>query len=154
MKIFSKKESFAVFTILLVIFILSFFNYRIALRRGRDNERENDLGDIAKVLEKYREENSIYPPSLNDPELAKIGRIPEDPGTVSGYSYFYRTDGKYYQLYTSLEGKDDEDLYNPVIENLKLMCGKFICNYGRAPGNVPLDKSIEEYENEIKNEKN
>lgn len=153
-KIFSKKESIVVFLILFVIFVLSYFNYQTALRRGRDNARENDLSDIARVLEKYHDENSIYPASLADPELRKFGHVPQDPGSTSGFSYLYITNGRFYQVYTSLEGKEDEDLFNPQIEKLNLKCGNFVCNYGKAPGNVPLDKTLEEYENEIKqNEK-
>jgi len=144
MKIFSKAETIAVFLILLVIFTISFFNFKTALRRGRDNERENDLGDLAKLLDTYKEKNSIYPPSLT-----ALPNPPKDPGTPNGYSYLYLTDGKHFQLYASLEGKTDESQYNPVIAKLSLKCGNYICSYGKSDSTTPLDKSLEVYENEL-----
>lgn len=144
MKIFSKQESIALIIILSAVAIISLFNFRIALRRGRDNERENDLSDIAKVLDTYKSKNSIYPPSL-----AEVPGLPKDPSTPAGYSYLYITDGKFFQLYASLEGQKDESQYNAVIASLNLKCGNYICNFGKASGNTPLDKTIEEYENEL-----
>src|SRR5258708_7887717 len=144
MKIFTKQETIAISLILLVIAIISFFNFKVALQRGRDNERKNDLSDIAKVLDDYKSKNSIYPESLS-----VIKNLPKDPGTPQGFSYLYLTDGKFFQLYASLEGKTDEAEYNPKINALNLKCGNFICNFGKASGSVPLDKSIEVYENEL-----
>ncbi len=144
MKIFTKEERIAVFIILAVIATISFFNFRVALRRGRDNERKNDLSDIAKVLDDYKSKNSIYPESLS-----VIKNLPKDPGTPSGYSYLYITDGKFFQLYASLEGKTDEAEFNPKIAALNLKCGNYICNFGKASGSTPLDKTLEVYENEI-----
>jgi len=145
MKFFTKQETIAVFIILLVISIISFFNFKTSLRRGRDNERENDLGDIGKLLDDYKEKNSIYPTSLND-----LKNSPKDPSTPQGYSYLYLTDGKFYQLYASLEGGTDENQYMPNVAALGLKCGQFICNFGRASSNTPLDKTLQEYENELK----
>jgi type II secretory pathway pseudopilin PulG len=144
MKVFTKQETIAVFLILAVIFTISAFNFKTALRRGRDNERENDLGDISKMLDSYKDKNSEYPARLSD-----IATLPKDPGTPQGYSYLYITDGKYYQLYASLEGGTDESVYKPEIEKLGLKCGNFVCNFGVASGSTPLDKSLEVYENEL-----
>lgn len=144
LKLFTKSESIAVFVILAVVFTISAFNFRIALRRGRDNERENDLGDISKMLDSYKDKNSEYPSSLG-----AIPNLPKDPGTPNGYSYLYITDGKYYQLYASLEGGSDESVFNPEIQKIGLKCGNYICNFGVASGSTPLDKSLEVYENEL-----
>ena len=143
MKIFTKKESLAVFIILSVIFGISFFNFQVALRRGRDNARENDLSDIARALVAYKEENSIYPPSLS-----LIPRLPQDPSTPTGRSYLYLTSGKNFQLFASFESETDEALYSPTVKALNFKCGSFICNFGISSG-VPLDKSLEVYENEL-----
>ncbi|HWA51755.1 MAG TPA: hypothetical protein VG895_01715 [Patescibacteria group bacterium] len=143
MKFFNKTESIVVIIILSVIFVLSYFNFGVANARGRDNERENDLSDISKMLESYKDTNSIYPPSLSG-----LPNAPKDPGTPLGYSYSYFTDGKFYQLYASLE-RTDEAEYNQTIHNLSLKCGNFICNYGISASNVPLDKTLQEYENEL-----
>ncbi len=144
-KFFTKQEFVAVCIILTVIAVISFFNFQIALRRGRDNERINDLSDIAKMLNDYKETSTGYPP-----DLSYLKRAPKDPGTKNGYSYLYFTNGKFFQLYASLEGKTDESQYNEAVQKLNFMCGNFVCNFGRSSGNIPLDKSIEEYENELK----
>ncbi len=144
MKLFSKQEMFVVLLILFFIGFISFFNFRVSLRRGRDNERKNDISDIGKMLDDYKSHNSIYPS-----DLSSLAKAPKDPGTPSGHSYLYLTDGKYYQLYASLEGGADEMEYSSNIFVRNLKCGKFICNFGKASGNAPLDKTLEEYENEL-----
>ena len=153
-KLFSKQESTAICIILAVLIVISLFNFRIALRRQRDNERVNDLGDIAKALDQYKEKFALYPTNLDD-LTAVMKVVPKDPGTPKGYSYLYFTDGRYFQIYASLEGGADESQYSPVIEKRNLKCGNFVCSYGKASGSVPLDKTIQEYENELeaKNEK-
>lgn len=148
MKLFSRQETFAVLIILFFIGVISFFNFKAALLRGRDNERENDLGDIAKLLDSYHTRFSMFPVSLSD--LSAItANIPRDPGTPYGYSYIYLTDGRYFQIYASLEGGRNESQYMNSVAKLGLKCGRFICNFGKASGNTPLDKSIQVYENEI-----
>lgn len=143
MKIFSKQETLAVLIILFIIGVISYFNYQVALRRGRDNERKNDVSDIAKMLDDYKDKYKIYPDSLS-----ALPKTPKDPYTPKGYSYLYLTDGKYFQLYASLEGKDESE-FNLIIESLNLKCGNFVCNFGKASGSVPLDKSLQLYENEL-----
>ncbi len=144
MKFFTKQETKVVIIILLVISIFSFFNFRLALRRARDNERKNDLGDITKLLDDYKNKNSLYPASLS-----LLKNAPKDPGTPSGYSYQYYTDGKFFQIYASLEGPDEPEL-DPKVIGRNIKCGNFICNFGKTSGtDVPLDKSLEEYENEL-----
>lgn len=144
MQIFTKTEKKIVLGILLVVAVFSIFNFNIALRRGRDNARQNDLGDIAKVLDTFKSKNSLYPASLS--EIAS----PKDPLTSKGYSYLYISSGKHYQIFASLEGTADEDQYNPIVADRNLKCGDYVCNFGRASGNAPLDISLEEYENKLK----
>ncbi len=86
---------------------------------------------------------------LLDPNFpAYLNVLPADPQTSMGLTYIYFSNGKRYQIYASLEGKD-EDEYDPKIIARRIACGKSICNFGRAFGKTPLDKSIEEYENEL-----
>lgn len=151
-KLFSKQESTAIAIILTVLVIISLFNFRIALRRQRDNERVNDLGDIAKALDQYKEKFTLYPTNLD--ELTAVMKVvPKDPATPKGYSYLYFTDGKFFQIYASLEGGSDESQYDPKIYARNLKCGNFVCSYGTASGAVPLDKTIQEYENELEAKK-
>ncbi len=81
-----------------------------------------------------------YPPYL--------AILPVDPQNSQGVHYTYFSDGKTFQIYTSLEGRDEPE-YTPKILARGVSCGIRICNYGRALGKTPLDISIEQYENEI-----
>lgn len=172
MQIFSHSEKRIVIVTLLVIAVFSFFNFNIALRRGRDNERQNDLGDITRELDSFKESFGSYPLPGNNGAIKGCGSgkllsdfsdcvwgkdkiangsrtLPADPLTSKGYSYIYFSDGKFFQLFSSLEGMTDEDQYNPKIVARNLNCGKFICNFGKASSNTPLDITLEEYENKL-----
>jgi hypothetical protein len=47
-----------------------------------------------------------------------------------------------------LEDKNDSE-YNFAIDRRGLRCGNFICNFGKSDGQTPLDKTLQEYENEL-----
>ena len=57
--------------------------------------------------------------------------MPRDPLYNKGNSYKYISDGKSYEIYISLEGKDEAE-YTPQIAAKYLQCGTKICNYGRV----------------------
>ncbi|MBI3396848.1 hypothetical protein HY045_00060 [Candidatus Woesebacteria bacterium] len=80
--------------------------------------------------------------------LPYISTIPTDPNSSNGLNYFYISDGKYFQLYAVLEDKS-QDEYNSKIILRGLKCGTKKCNFGQSDGKTPLDKSLQEYENEI-----
>lgn len=87
---------------------------------------------------------------LADPAYpAYIQRLPLDPRHNQGVSYYYFSNGARFQIYAALEGKD-EDEYDPAIIKRNIQCGSQICNFGRSFSQTPLDKSIEEYENEVR----
>ncbi len=171
MRIFSKQESLAVVVILSVLFLVSYFNFAKALIRSRDLQRKNDIGEITKGLEEFRTDFASYPQSskegrintcnggcawgidplrdINDlsyPPYMKV--IPLDPRTGDGFSYLYFSNGRRFQIYATLEDTSDPE-YDPKIVALNLKCGTKICNFGRSSPETPLDKSIEEYENEL-----
>ena len=52
-----------------------------------------------------------------------------------------------------LEGKGNEIGFDEAIIGRNLPCGEEICNFGRAFSVTPLDKSIQEYENELLQDK-
>jgi len=91
-----------------------------------------DLGDVAQI------------PYLEN--------IPQDPRTKVGISYFYISNGRRYQIYAYLEGEVNEIGYDASIVRRNLPCGNYVCNFGRADSITPLDKSLEEYENELMEE--
>jgi len=188
MKFFTKNELKIIGSILLFISIISFFNFRISIRRARDNQRKNDLGTLQSALEKYASATGMFPLSSPDGKIiACVGPdtyfdeelltwvnvkacdwgkddledfasdedktifmspIPIDPKNLDGVSFIYLSNGKRYQLLAHLEGEDEAE-YNYDIKKRDIMCGNEVCNYGRAFSNTPLDKSIEEYENEL-----
>lgn len=76
-----------------------------------------------------------------------IGTIPLDPRTGQGRLYLYISNGKRFQVYASQEGKNE--YYDLSVVGRKLACGKHICSIGKASGNTPVGKSIEEFELEI-----
>jgi hypothetical protein len=51
-----------------------------------------------------------------------------------------------------LESKEEAE-YNEAINKRNLSCGNSICNFGLASGDTPLTKTIEEYEYELKVER-
>ena len=81
-----------------------------------------------------------YPPYVKN--------LPKDPKSKEGRTYVYLSDGKHFQVYAALEG-EREDEYDSKIVSRNLDCGGVICNFGRSDGKTPLDKSIEEYNNEV-----
>ena len=84
--------------------------------------------------------DTSYPPYIT--------ALPFDPKHNEGVSYLYLSNGKRFQIFAHLEGTDEAE-YDPKIAARNLLCGNKVCNFGRAPGATPLNKSIEEYENEL-----
>lgn len=78
-----------------------------------------------------------------------IKTIPVDPKSGENISYFYISNSRLFQIYAYLEGEEDEIGYNKGIVSRNIACGVKICNFGHAYANIPLDKSLEEYENEL-----
>jgi hypothetical protein len=176
MQKFSRPELLAIVIVLALISIASFFNFRISLRRARDAQRMSDIGQIVTYLDNFHSNTGSFPASVDgkmvaclgpgttiDPKTGMyinlapctwggnslLGKLPIDPSSNQGAAYLYLSDGRTYQLFASLEGKD-EDEYKSTVLARDLSCGNRICNAGKAFSQTPLDKSIEEYENEIR----
>lgn len=84
---------------------------------------------------------------------AYLEKLPADPKAELGFSYTYLSNGNRFQVLASLEGEDEEE-YQEAIVKRQIACGVKICNVGKASGSTPLEKSIEEYENELLEKKN
>lgn len=76
-----------------------------------------------------------------------LSSLPSDPQNQAGVGYLYLSNGRRFQVFAHLEG-EDEDEFEPRIVARGLSCGSQVCNFGLSSG-VPLDKSIETYENEL-----
>lgn len=81
-----------------------------------------------------------------------VTTLPDDPNYQKGIDYIYFSDGQLFQIYAALEGKDEAE-YDTKIVARGIICGAQICNFGLSYANTPLDKSLEEYQNELKSRK-
>jgi hypothetical protein len=129
-------------------------------KEGVDNytEHKNSLLSKDKEIDLFE----IYAPcewgkdSLSDvfdPEYPPyVKTLPMDPQGSMGAYYTYISNKNRFQLYAGLEGKDEDDAQSVIAER-NISCGIRICDFGRASGATPLEKSIEEYENELLKEK-
>ena len=79
-----------------------------------------------------------------------IEKLPIDPKSNQGLTYIYLSNTVRYQLFAYLEGGSEEEGYRQGIAERNISCGTVFCNFGKAYGNTPLEKSIEEYENELR----
>ena len=170
---FNKKDTKIISLILLLIISLTLFNFQTSLRKARDNQRKNDLRSIFDALNIYQDEEGSFPASSSDGRImacdGKLGEsnimiyepcewyqstltnlqmLPGDPRQGQGRSYYYISNQKHYQIYAALESNREAE-YDQSIVSRNLPCGKHICNFGRGDGKTPLDKSLEEYENEL-----
>ena len=170
---FSREETRALLIIFAFLILVSIPNFVISFRKSRDAQRKADVRTITDSLNNFAQEFGGIPLAIDGkiaachPEIIDDGkttiyqpcewgvdsigdlkRIPVDPHNSQGTKYLYLSNGKRIQLYASLEGKDEAE-YDPKILARNLKCGIKICNFGLSSGNTPLDKSIEEYENEL-----
>lgn len=76
---------------------------------------------------------------------AYVKNLPADPQESSGLHYQYISDGRFFQIYASLESKR-QDEYSSKVEARNIDCGERTCNLGRSSPKTPVDISIEEYE--------
>lgn len=173
---FTKKDSKVIIGIFLSLVVLISFNLKISKRRGRDNIRKTDITSVQGALEKYLEKYRIFPESSNGKIVAchtqdtyfddkeqrymnlrecewgedgfeNLIRLPLDPTYSKGRGYLYLSNTKHFQIFTSLEGKDESE-YTESIALRNLKCGNEVCNFGKSYGESPLDISLEEYEEE------
>ena len=135
MKCFKGREGFTLIEIMLVMALLSILimflagNFSTTLKRGRDQQRKNDLNSVQKALELYYEGNNTYPKfnifsanalkklcvtaNCNSAETVYMYKVPVDPYSAYGYKYVPEptpvTGGpsSYYYLYSYIENELD-----------------------------------------------
>ncbi len=161
MKKFTKTETKNLIIIFLILFVITEYNLLISLRRGRDDVRKNDISAIENSLDTYLQKYKSYPLSTADGKIIgcfesspqideKSGSptnavvcdwgkskfegenfMPQDPSFEKGASYYYVSDGREFDIFISLEGKDEAE-YTQVIADKRLQCGTRICNYSKG----------------------
>jgi len=61
---------------------------------------------------------------------AYIDKLPADPLQDKGYKYVYKSNGKGYEILGHLELREHKE-FDKLILNMKILCGKPYCNFGR-----------------------
>jgi len=169
---FSKTEFRFVFVVLSVLVVAIALNLQVSYKKGRDLQRKNDISSIQTALTTFQSAYKTFPMSdsegrivgcIEDPEQTPVvfsscewgvdqfsilEAMPTDPLSTEGWGYYYQSNGKTFQIFVTLERNSDPE-YKPEVFVRNLPCGGQTCNFGRAYGNTPLDKSLEEYENEV-----
>lgn len=161
----TKNEVIFTVSTLFFIFIFAVFNMLKAQVLARDIQRKNDLKHIATALGDYLKDGYLYPVSENGKIYSCLGEnrvracewgkdaiesstsayikpLPEDPlAPGKKHSYFYVSNTRDFHLYSHLEGDDVE--VNKRLEERKIMCGIFVCNFGVTSSNdFPVEKEL------------
>lgn len=165
---FTKSETIGVGLILLLIIVLSVYNFRFSQMKARDAQRKADIGSIANALRTFFDDFDFYPKEkekrilycgskealspciwgvdklvdLADPTYPPyLDVIPADPKSKDSYFYVYFSNTREYQILAYLEDESDIEI-NSTIQARGIACGKVICNYGIASGRTPLDRDL------------
>lgn len=162
---FTRPETIIVGIILCVIGLATILNLQKSRMLARDVQRKNDIKQIASAIGEYSERIGVYPTEKDlkiatcggsldlpcrwgeDPVAASgsalINPLPRDPFWPKDYFYIYKSDVDRFQLYAHLENRKDDE-FNAKIEQLGLMCGPEVCNFGvaseRTSITLPLDE--------------
>lgn len=144
---FTRDELKGLGVIFLILIAISIPNFTISIKRARDVTRKDDIRDLAQAARDYQGKYFFFPESI-EPLAEFLPAIPKDPQNSKGVEYVYISNGRRFQTFASLEDKN-QDEYDETVEKRNIKCGVQVCNFGRSSGKTPLDKSLEEYENEI-----
>jgi len=171
MKHTTNRQSFTLIELLLAMALLSILivlltgNFSTTLKRGRDQQRKNDLNQVQKVLELYYEDNQKYPiftPANGGNEIfgkklctSKVTafnsscpvtdttymiKTPQDPSSSYVYKYVPDATGSSYYLYSYIE--NDLDQGSGVSKtgfNTDVYCdsaGTLLCRYYVSSSNA------------------
>ena len=157
----TKIEIRFIVAILVMVGLLSVYNFQSAYLRTRDVQRKNDLKYVAVALDNYFYDFGQYPESLDGMIVAcgsgealvpcvwgkdafrdvsdlsyppYIENFPRDPQEEkTGAKYVYLSDTRNFQLLSSLENRRDDE-YNEEVASQKIACGDRICSYKVVSG--------------------
>ncbi len=168
---FTLSELLGVLAILAAIGGLVLFNFQSAQVKARDEQRKANARAIVHALEQYHKDVGNFPLSSNDGKLmacrkegeevipcrwgvdklvnpssasaaAYLNPIPLDPKQGQGFSSFYLSDGSTFQIFASLESRNDPER-SAVIEQWGLVCGRVVCNHGITLSRAPVKELLE-----------
>ncbi len=116
---FTLTELLIAVTIIILLLLLVFINWRFQIDRGWDTLRKKHLGDIKRALEEYYNDHQCYPAAdilsiCDGPGLQPyLARIPCDPVSRLPYKYVPVDDTdlcKGYRVFASLRDTSDADI--------------------------------------------
>src|SRR3989344_7289556 len=81
---FNKSEALFVGSFLVLISALIIFNLSISQRRSRDFQRKEDVNNITKVVEMFREKYGVLPVSDADGKIVGCNPVSDGAG---GYKF-------------------------------------------------------------------
>lgn len=157
---FTLIELLVVMAIIGVLVIVAAGSFQSSQTKARDAQRKSDLKQIGQSLETYYNDYGQYPLSSVDHKIIGCDSGPascewgeewsDDNGTIymsllpadsrSYLTYYYDSDGTYYQLYARLENDQDGSIPTSGGEssNYGIECGssEYLCNFGVASSNT------------------
>lgn len=158
---FTLMEVLIVMVIIGILSTLGLGSFQSSQQKGRDSKRKAELKQIGVALEAYYNDKGEYPLGssgliagcnngvacawgsqfIDDRGTIYMVELPEDPRDSS--SYYYDSDGTYYQIYARLENTLDADIPTSAQDEPQvftgLLCGELECNYGVSSGNTTPD---------------
>jgi general secretion pathway protein G len=166
---FTLIEIMVVIVILGILIAMVSGSFVASQKKSRDLKRKSDVVQIGKALEVYYVDRGSYPladagsivgcgidpqvPTVctwgvsewsnttTTPVTIYMAKIPSDP---KGNTYYYDSDGTYYQIYAKLENTDDKDINKngtAVQTYIGTDCGGGECQYGTSSTNATPEKN-------------
>lgn len=156
---FTLVEILVVMVLIGILATISMGSFQSSQRKGRDAQRKSDLKQIGIALETYYNDQDQYPTSsgankingcslgsecdwgdqfVDDNATTYMVIIPSDP---RANTYYYDSDGTFYQIYARLENELDLDVPDSggSVANYGISCGAQNCNYGSSSSNIAID---------------
>ena len=142
-------------TVIGILGILSIFvmgNFTRSLLKARDSRRKQDLDQVRSALDIYYAKHESYPLNsgtyglpwgspLTDGTRTFMEKLPNDP--QDDKTYFYASDGFYYQLFSCLENTQDLEYRTlgatpeGTIPDCDAGCEN-VCHYGVSSSNSQI----------------
>lgn len=148
---FTLIELLVVIAIIGILVVIGLGSFQSSQQRSRDARRKSDLRQIGNALEAYFNDKGTYPAAIGGQiEDGAYGSVFQDPVGGAVYmvevpvdprssSYYYDSDGTYWQLYARLENTRDPAVPKSGSDdpqNYGVSCGTTACNYGVSSTNT------------------
>ncbi|KKS90384.1 MAG: hypothetical protein UW69_C0002G0026 [Microgenomates group bacterium GW2011_GWA2_44_7] len=153
---FTKPEFLFVMVVLLILGLVSFYNFRLSEAKARDTHRAEEISRLSDALIEYYYDNNRYPLSdtkgkiracgdnFKDPEVCNWGQklydyieLPNDPLPQQRFYYEVDSDGEKFKLWAAMETRIPVDF---GLGNDVPWCGSARCNYGQGSSETVMSE--------------